>query len=364
MISLFETTQGPVSREQYLMAARFNLVSYLNKGVIPIWEEFQKELPEYSDQEIKRSVENNFQKLTKWSFLENILNLEGTEYFFHGPCYCQRLLADGQKENVELRLDEEDWQLWLEIMTIHFRKNWNVENPFVSFYAELFGCKYRLSFIHFSTSPVSTSKLVVRRLAGRPHGLKSFGETDLLEFLIQSKANFIVAGSTGSGKTSLLSSLIHTIDRREHLLILEDTFEISSEHPHQTRMLSGPMEQNSLKAYLTYGLRLSPDRIILGEMRSEEVVTFLLAMNTGHKGLMGTIHASSAADALERVALLFALYSGEARLELDKVMQLLCRNLQYVVYMENKKVKEVIQVLGSEKGVPFFTTDIEFDTPQ
>ena len=91
-------------------------------------------------------------------------------------------------------------------------------------------------------------------------------------------------------------------------------------------------------------------------MRSHEVVPFLMAMNTGHKGLIGTLHASSAADALNRVALLFSLYGGEANLGFDKVMELQCRNLEYVVYMENKQVKEVIKVLGSDKGIPFFET--------
>jgi Flp pilus assembly CpaF family ATPase len=89
-------------------------------------------------------------------------------------------------------------------------------------------------------------------------------------------------------------------------------------------------------------------------MRSHEVVPFLMAMNTGHKGLMGTIHASSAVDALHRIALLFSLYAGEANLSFEKVMELICRNLEYVVFMENKKVKEVIKVLGSDKGTPFY----------
>ena len=79
-----------------------------------------------------------------------------------------------------------------------------------------------------------------------------------------------------------------------------------------------------------------------------------MAMNTGHKGLMGTLHASSASDALNRVALLFTLYAGEANLAFEKVMELICRNLEYVVFMENKKVKEVIKIMGSDKGIAFY----------
>ena len=74
---------------------------------------------------------------------------------------------------------------------------------------------------------------------------------------------------------------------------------------------------------------------------------------------MGTLHASNAADSLNRVALLFTLYAGEANLEYEKVIELICRNLEYVVFMENKKVKEVIRILGSDKGVPFFENVLE-----
>ena len=91
-------------------------------------------------------------------------------------------------------------------------------------------------------------------------------------------------------------------------------------------------------------------------MRSHEVVSFLLAMNTGHRGLMGTIHASSAVDCLYRIALLFTLYAGEHGLNYERVMELVCRNLEYVVFMEDKKVKEVIKILGADKGTPFFET--------
>jgi Flp pilus assembly CpaF family ATPase len=69
---------------------------------------------------------------------------------------------------------------------------------------------------------------------------------------------------------------------------------------------------------------------------------------------MGTLHASSAIDALNRVALLFTLYAGEANLAFEKVMELICRNLEYVVFMENKKVKEIIKIMGSDKGIPFY----------
>lgn len=349
MLGLFKEEEHTVSQEEGLKIARQLLTSSLNKGHIPDWGTLQSELPDIDNLEV---IQDFFFTLTDSHFLNEILRSEATEFFFHSPDSCQYIRPDGEKINFSLPLTNDDWQLWLEILSIRFAQNWNVENPFASFYGEIGGRKFRLTLIHSSTSPMGQSKLVLRSLAQVPHPLESFGETGSLRKLIREKKNILIAGSTGSGKTSLLSSLIKEIPSQEHIAILEDTFEISYSHPYETRFLSGESPQTSLKSYLTYCLRLSPDRIVLGEMRSHEVIPFLMAMNTGHRGLMGTVHASSASDALYRVALLFSLYSGE--LAFEKVMELLCRNLEYVVFMENKKVTEVIKILGSEKGVPFF----------
>ena len=354
MLSLFKDAEAPMERSAALEKSRSLLISSLNKGLIPDWDLFFQELPVLNSAEDLDAIKENFLKLTQWPFLENILNQEATEFFFHSADKSQRLLFSGEKIHLPMPLDQADWQLWLEIISIKFKQNWNVQNPFCSFFGELYGKNYRFSMIHGSTSPGGVSKLMLRCLSKKPHSLSSFGESECLIDLIKEKKNILVGGSTGSGKTSLLTSLLDYVNQDEHLVVLEDTYEIISEHSHQTRFLSGDSVQTSLKSYLAYSLRLSPDRIILGEMRSHEVVPFLMAMNTGHKGLMGTLHASSAADALNRVALLFTLYGGEANLAFDKVMELICRNLEYVVFMENKKIKEVIKIMGSDKGIPYF----------
>lgn len=355
MLGLFKEEEGPLTHEVVMSRARELLVNYLNKGTIPEWNQFFHELPLMEAYDLE-AVKLYFETLTEWTFLEEILKEVGTEYFFHSPTTSQILKYSGEKISIEVPLNEEDWQLWLEIISIKFRQNWNVQEPFASFYGTLFNRYFRITLVHNSTSPEGKSKLVLRALSAVPHALSSFGESHLVENLVKEKRNLLIAGSTGSGKTSLLTSLLGLVEKQEHVAILEDTYEILSSHPHLTRFLAGKSEATSLKAYLSYSLRLSPDRIILGEMRSHEVVPFLMAMNTGHKGLMGTIHASSASDALNRVALLFSLFAGEASLNFEKIMELICRNLEYVVFMENKKIKEVIRILGCEKGVPYFET--------
>ena len=99
---------------------------------------------------------------------------------------------------------------------------------------------------------------------------------------------------------------------------------------------------------------MSPDRLIVGEMRSTEVVPFLLAMNTGHKGLMSTIHASSAVDALSRISLLFSLFSESNDISFALVTKLVCKNVDYVIHMEHKKIVEICKVIGSDAETPFY----------
>lgn len=358
MLSLFKNENELLPEQELYQRSYQILVSFLNKGLVPNWEDFFKELPVLGDDKYLENIKVMFFKLTCFDFLNEIFCKDATEYIFHGPENIQIYNLNGSKTLSTIDLSFDEWQIWLEVLSIKFKQNWNVQKPFVSFYGKLKGKNFRLTLIHGSSSPMNISKLVLRTLADKPHQLDCFGPTEIVQDLVKHKKNILIAGATGSGKTSFLTSLISLIDEHEHLIILEDTYEIISTHRHQTRLLAGETEDKSLNSYLAYSLRLSPDRIILGEMRSHEVIPFIMAMNTGHKGLMGTIHSSSAVDALSRVALLFSLYAGEAQINYDKVMELICRNLEYVVFMENKKIKEVIKILGTDKGTPFFETII------
>jgi type IV secretion system protein VirB11 len=351
MLSLFQQEAPLRTHDEIIQDARQLMMSFLNKGKVPTWEEFRESL---LHDEFMDAVEEFYHKMINWSFLDQIIADDINEYFFHGPDNSQQLLSNGEKREIKIPLSLQDWQLWLEVLSISYQQNWNVQNPFASFHGELRGKNFRLSLIHSSTSPHGISKLVIRHLSSQNRPLADYGGNSDLKSMIMQKKNILIAGSTGSGKTSLLTSLINQIPDEEHVVILEDTYEIMSKHSHQTRFLASNSNESSLKDFLSYSLRLSPDRMILGEMRSHEVIPFLMAMNTGHKGLMGTIHASSAQDAIGRMALLFTLYAPETQLNLDKVIDLICKNVEIIIFMENKKIKEIIKIFGSENGVAFY----------
>lgn len=118
--------------------------------------------------------------------------------------------------------------------------------------------------------------------------------------------NLVVSGGTGSGKTTLLSLLCSRIPKGQRIIVIEDSSELEIHYEHvlqfETRQsnASGKGEV-TIKDLLKSSLRLRPDRIIVGEVRSSEALELLNAMNTGHKGCMGTVHANSPEDAIVRL---------------------------------------------------------------
>ncbi len=139
----------------------------------------------------------------------------------------------------------------------------------------------------------------------------------LLDAAVAARCNVLVSGGTSSGKTSLLNALAFFIPEHERVVTIEDTAELSLNHPHVVRLESRPGGFDgagvvSIRDLLRNTLRMRPDRIIVGEVRGGEVLEMLQAMNTGHDGSMGTVHASSARECLYRLEMLagFAGFQG------------------------------------------------------
>lgn len=156
----------------------------------------------------------------------------------------------------------------------------------------------------------------------RPSDLLANGTYDaeigaLLEAAVAARCNVLVSGGTSSGKTSLLNALAFHIPEPERVVTIEDTAELSLNHPHVVRLESRPggfdgSGRVTIRDLLRNTLRMRPDRIIVGEVRGGEVLEMLQAMNTGHDGSMGTVHASSPRECLYRLEMLagFAGFQG------------------------------------------------------
>lgn len=328
---------------------------FLDKGIIPS----QSEIDHNWRREFPETVCPDFSEWIKsmspcWPI--NGASAQVREIFCHRNCLIESVGVS--REKIQSPLAPEDWQLWIETLATYLKIEFNYTHPCVSHYLEHKGSQWRVTMLHSSISSDNCAKVFFRQLSSQQISLNSFSldatGVELIESFIKNKKNILVAGSTGSGKTTMLSSMLQYVEEEEHIVMLEDTQEITCHHPRLTRLISTHKEGRSLNDYLAHTLRISPDRIILGEMRSHEVIPYLLAMNTGHKGLISTLHASSAMDALLRVAQLFVLASGQKEINYQEVLKLVCRNVGQVIFMEDRKVKEVITVFGSDGDQPLY----------
>lgn len=132
------------------------------------------------------------------------------------------------------------------------------------------------------------------------------GGDGVLRALIGARVSFLVSGGTGTGKTTLLSTLLGLVPECERIVLAEDSAELRPDHPHVVRLESRPANQEgaglvTLRDLVRQALRMRPDRLVVGEVRGAEVTDLLAALNTGHEGGCGTVHANTAADVPARL---------------------------------------------------------------
>ncbi|MGK8521642.1 TadA family conjugal transfer-associated ATPase [Nocardia asteroides] len=135
---------------------------------------------------------------------------------------------------------------------------------------------------------------------------------DLLERIVRARLAFLVVGGTGTGKTTLLCGLLATVDPSERIVCVEDAAELAPPHPHVVRLVARTANvegvgEVTVRDLVRQALRMRPDRIVVGEVRGAEVVDLLTALNTGHDGGAGTVHANSPREVPARLEALAAL---------------------------------------------------------
>lgn len=200
--------------------------------------------------------------------------------------------------------------------------------------------------------------LAVRRFPDHCHGLDDFTTdevADLLDLLVSRRCNVVVSGATSTGKTTLLNALAAAVDPGERIVTLEDVAELRLPHAHVLRLESRPptpdgVGEVTLGHLLRTALRMRPDRLVVGEVRGEEAVHLLQALNTGHDGSLATVHANSADDALARLCAL--VQQHVTTWPLGAVQQHVARAIDAVVHLHRdadgrRRVHEVVEVVAA-----------------
>ena len=188
----------------------------------------------------------------------------------------------------------------------------------------------------------------------------------LLRRIVESRLAFLVSGGTGSGKTTLLNALLSLVDPTERLVLVEDASELRPDHPHVVGLEARPANiegvgEITLRTLVRQALRMRPDRLVVGEVRGDEVTDLLAAMNTGHEGGCTTLHANSAADVPSRIEGL-ALAAG---LPLAAVHSQLVSALDAVVHLgrgrDGRRQVREIGIMAEVDGIARVAPAVAFD---
>ncbi len=204
----------------------------------------------------------------------------------------------------------------------------------------------------FSKTPMTVEKLIAYKSITMEIAMK-------LKMLVEAKYNIFISGGTGSGKTTFLNALSNYIPFDERVITIEDSAELQITGVDNLVRLETKQANAEGKGAITIkdliksSLRMRPERIVVGEVRGEEALDMLQAMNTGHDGSLSTGHANSAKDMLTRLETM--VLQGASGLPLDAVRRQIGSALDIIVHLSrmrdhSRKVVEITEVIGYEKG--------------
>ena len=211
---------------------------------------------------------------------------------------------------------------------------------------------------HAVLSPIANPGTVISLRIHRPQILSldelvinktiTTSQKDFLNELIKNQKSFVICGGTGSGKTTLLNSLLSEVNRNQRIVIIEDSRELNPQHPHVVSLEGRPaniegMGLITMKDLIKQSLRMRADRLIIGEVRGAEVIDWLSALNTGHNGSAGTIHANS----IHEVIIRFESLGLMAGLSKEAIHSQLRTALDHVIHIErNSDWKRQVKAIG------------------
>jgi pilus assembly protein CpaF len=243
-----------------------------------------------------------------------------------------------------IRFDDGALQTGLEVIANRFGKKLNADSPILNL---------RLpdgSRMAAMIPPIVNPRplMTIRRFTARgltlanliETGMMSTEQASFLTLAVRDGKNILIAGATSTGKTTVANVLADAIPEHERILVIEDTAELRIRKPH---VVSAESQLDTHRGQITFDdllravLRHRPDRIIVGEVRGPEARTLLDAMNTGHRGTLATIHASSAEEAIHRVATL--VMRGSSGQSIDAIKDDVRRGIDLIVYIHREQGK-------------------------
>jgi pilus assembly protein CpaF len=182
---------------------------------------------------------------------------------------------------------------------------------------------------------------------------------EILKIIGKVRCNIVISGGTGSGKTTLLNCLTNYIELDERVITCEDAAELQLQQPHVVRLETRPPNlegsgQITMRDLVKNCLRMRPERIIVGEVRGPEAFDLLQAMNTGHDGSMGTLHANSPRECLSRIESMITM--GGFSLPSRTIREMICSSVDVIIQAQrlrdgSRRITHITEVMGMEGDV-------------
>lgn len=312
----------------------------------------------------KQIIETVFNSLRRLDILQPILDdNQVTEIMINGP---ENIFVEKKGKISHLEISFESQQKLediIQIMVTAANRTVNESNPIVD---------ARLkdgSRLNVVLPPIALNGPIVtiRKFPGKPIDMESLIElqsltieaAEALKMLVRAKYNIFVAGSTGSGKTTYLNALSNFIPTDERIITIEDSAElqitnISNLVSLETRNANVEGRgEITIRKLIKTALRMRPNRIIVGEVRGEEAIDMLSAMNTGHDGSLSTGHANSTQDMFSRLE---TMILSAANLPLEAVRKQIASAVDIIIFLSrlrdgSRRTMEISEVLGIENGL-------------
>jgi pilus assembly protein CpaF len=313
--------------------------------------------------EKKQMVDSVFNSLRRMDIIEPLLRDPSiTEIMINGPD-CIFIEKNGRTEKISIHFEtKEQLEDMIQRIVSKINRSVNEAQPIVD---------ARLpdgSRVNVVLNPVALNGplVTIRKFPDNPLTMETLIKLNtiteeaalFLEKLVKSKYNMFICGGTGSGKTTFLNVLSNFIPSDERIITIEDSAELRlSNVENLARMETRNANTEGygeipMKALIKTSLRMRPDRIVVGEVRGEEALDMLQAMNTGHDGSMSTGHANSVKDMLTRLETMVLM---AAPLPLEAIRKQIASSLDIMIFLSrfrngSRKVTEITEVLGFENG--------------
>lgn len=313
--------------------------------------------------EIKAIVDAVFNQMRRHDVIEPLINNpDVTEIMINGPDKVF-IEINGVVEQTDLAFEsKESLENLIQSIVARVNRSVNEAEPIVDARLE------DGSRVNVVLPPIALNGplVTIRKFPGKPMTMEDLVRYNsvtpevalFLEKLVQSKYNIFISGGTGSGKTSYLNALSSLIPKDERIITIEDSAELQLSTINNLARLeirnanTEGRGEIRMKSLIKTSLRMRPERIIVGEVRGEETLDMLQAMNTGHDGSMSTGHANSTVDMLSRLETMVLM---AAPLPLEAIKKQISSALDIIIFLSrlrdhSRRTMEVTEVLGYQQG--------------